>query len=209
MGWSGWKDWSENVLQACWRQTGKIINRSVIRSATEPETANLRVDPVKPLPPDPHDILDEMMSTTDFGTPLSSVDPVDSIPANTKSRTWQEIEQGNYEEHHKDVQQRYFQSEQPKSMDAPQQQYPTRSKTSANKATTAPEEKEFVFLRDKGEKITPVFEQFEFILRDKLGEPRLDKKGKEIVVIGPSPNAITGRYSEPSLMKEEIWPEPV
>ena len=72
-------------------ETGKIINRSVIRSATEPGTANLRVDPIEPLPPDPHDILDEMMTTADFGTPLSSVDPVDSIPASTKSRTWQEM----------------------------------------------------------------------------------------------------------------------
>ena len=39
----------------------------------------------------------------------------------------------------------------------------------------------------------PVFRQFEFILRDELGEPRLDHKGKEVVVIGPSPNDITGR----------------
>ena len=145
-------------------ETGKIINRSVIRSATEPGTTNLRVDPIEPLPPDPDDILDEMMSTADFGTPLLSVDPVDSIPASTKSRTWQEMEQDNYEEHQEDIQQRYFQSEQPKSMDAQQHQYPTRSKTSANEATTTPEEKEFVFLRDKGEKITPVFKQFEFIL---------------------------------------------
>ena len=63
----------------------------------------------------------------------------------------------------------------------------------ANEATTTPEEKELVFLRDKGEKITPVFEQFEFILQDKLGEPRLDHEGKEIVVIGSSPNDINGR----------------
>ena len=69
-------------------KTGKIINRSVIRSATEPGTANLRVDPIELLPTDPDDILDEMMSTADFRTPLSSIDPVDSIPASTKSRTW-------------------------------------------------------------------------------------------------------------------------
>ena len=38
-----------------------------------------------------------------------------------------------------------------------------------------------------------MFKQFEFILRDKLGEPRLGHEGKEIVVIGPSPNDIKGR----------------
>ena len=59
-----------------------------------------------------------MMSTADFGTPLSSIDPVDSIPASTKSRTWQEMEQDNYEEYQEDLQQRNFQSEQSKSMDA-------------------------------------------------------------------------------------------
>ena len=79
------------------------------------------------------------------------------------------MEQDNYVEHQEDVQQRYFQSEEPKSMDAKQHRYPTRSKTSANEATTAPEGIEFVFFRDKGEKITPIFKQFEFILRDELG----------------------------------------
>ena len=29
----------------------------------------------------------------------------------------------------------------------------------------------------------PVFKQFEFILYDKLGEPRLDPEGKEIIVM--------------------------
>ena len=91
-------------------ESGKIINRSVIRSATEPVTGNLRVDPIEPLPTDPHDILDEMISSADFGTPLSSVDPVDSIPASVKSKTWQEMEKDGYEEHQEDVQQRYFQS---------------------------------------------------------------------------------------------------
>ena len=85
-------------------ETGKIINRSVIHFATEPGTANLCVDPIKLLPPDPHDILDEMISTADFGTLLSSVDLVDSIPASTKSRTWQAIEQDEYIEHQEDLQ---------------------------------------------------------------------------------------------------------
>ena len=47
-------------------ETGKIINRSVICSVTEPSTANLRVDPIEPLPPDPDDVLDEMMSAANF-----------------------------------------------------------------------------------------------------------------------------------------------
>ena len=33
-------------------ESGKIICRSVIQSATEPGTADLRVDQTKPLPPD-------------------------------------------------------------------------------------------------------------------------------------------------------------
>ena len=32
-------------------ESGKIVCRSVIRSATEPGTANLRIDPIKRLPP--------------------------------------------------------------------------------------------------------------------------------------------------------------
>ena len=80
-------------------ETGKIINRSLIRSTTEPGTANLRVDPIELLSPDPDDILDEMMSTADFATPLSSVDPVDLIPVSTKSRTWQEMERDEYVAH--------------------------------------------------------------------------------------------------------------
>ena len=83
-------------------ESGKIINRSVIRSATEPGTANLRVDPIEPIPPDPDDVLDEMMSAADFG--LSQVDPVDSIPASTKSKTWQEMEQDEYVQHQEDIQ---------------------------------------------------------------------------------------------------------
>ena len=38
-----------------------------------------------------------------------------------------------------------------------------------------------------------MFKQFEFILQDKLGEPRLNHEGNEIVEIGPSPNDIKGR----------------
>ena len=80
-------------------ESGKIICRSAIRSATEPGTANLRVNPIESLPSDADAILDEMMSTADFETPLSNVDPVDLIPASTKSKTWQEMEQDNQLEH--------------------------------------------------------------------------------------------------------------
>ena len=65
------------------------------------------------------------MFTADFGTSLSSVDPVDSIQASTKSKTWQEMEQDEYVEHQEDVQQRYFQSEQPKLKTSWKHQYPT------------------------------------------------------------------------------------
>ena len=101
------------------------------------------------------------------------------------------MEQDNQLEYQEDVQQWYFHSSQPKSNINKQHRYPTGSKTSAKEVKTR---KEFVFLRHKGEKITPVFKQFEFILRDELGEPRLNHEGKEIVVIDSSPNDIKGKY---------------
>ena len=103
------------------------------------------------------------------------------------------MEQDNQLEHQEDVQQRYFHSYQPKSTTNKQHQYPTRSKTFANKAKKAPEGKEFIFLRDKRVKITPVFKQFEFVLFNKLGDPHLDHEGKEKVIIKPSPNDIKRR----------------
>ena len=60
---------------------------AVQSSLEQPGIANLRVEPIEPLPPDPDYILDKMMSTADFETPLSSVDSVDSIPASTKLKT--------------------------------------------------------------------------------------------------------------------------
>ena len=103
------------------------------------------------------------------------------------------MEKDRHLEHQEDIQQRYFHSNQPKSTENEQHQYPTRSKTSANEAKTTVEHKEFVFLRDKGEKVTLVFKPFEFILQDNFWEPRLDPQGKEIVVIDPPPNDIMGR----------------
>ena len=58
-------------------ESGKTICQSVIRSATEPGTANLHIDPIKPLPSDswhntePDTMLDELMTLADFETPLS------------------------------------------------------------------------------------------------------------------------------------------
>ena len=99
-----------------------------------------------------HDtMLDEMMSTADFETPLSNVDPVDLIPASTKSKTWQEMEQDNQLEHQEDVEQHYFHSNQPKSTVNKKHRYLTRSKTSANEAKTAPEEKKCLSQRQRGE----------------------------------------------------------
>ena len=41
--------------------------------------------------------------------------------------------------------------------------------------------------------MTPVFKQFEFVLCNKFGNPRLDSEGTEIVVIGPSPNDVVSK----------------
>ena len=104
--------------------SGKIICRSVICSATKPGSANLQVDPIKPLPKDAiidieeDTMLDKFMSFANFKTPLShrdEEDPVDSIPVSTKWKAWQEIEKDEQEEHHEDTQQCHFHSEQPKS----------------------------------------------------------------------------------------------
>ena len=105
-------------------ESGKIICRSVIRSATEHATANLYIDPIKPLPPnaitniEPDAMFDELMTFTDFKTPFScrdEKDPVDLIPTSNKSKTWQEMERSKYEEHQEDLQQRHFYSSQSKS----------------------------------------------------------------------------------------------
>ena len=61
-------------------------------------------------------MLNEIMTRANFKTSLSNVkmvDPVDLIPASTKSKTWQEMEQDRQLEHQKDIQQRYFYSYQP------------------------------------------------------------------------------------------------
>ena len=89
-------------------------------------------------------MLDEMMTLADFETPFPDVDmedPASLIPASTKSKTWQEIEKYKQVEHQKNIQQRYFYSNQPKSTANVQHQYPTRSKNSANEAKTTPEGK--------------------------------------------------------------------
>ena len=84
----------------CWKfiddNIGKIICRSVIRSALEPGTANLQVDPIEPLQDDAildtedDAMLNGFMSLVDFETPFSrkqAKGAVNSIPASTKSKT--------------------------------------------------------------------------------------------------------------------------
>ena len=142
-----------------------------IRSAIEPGSANLQVDPLELIsqPIDATaDVLDDFISLADFDTPLSHVtspSPVDSIPANTKSQVWQETVQAS--ENHEDTQQRHFHSSQPKGTKQ-NHRYQTRSKSSrsANTIQTADngEPTKFVYLRDKGEKYIPVWKQYEFIL---------------------------------------------
>ena len=82
-------------------ESGKIVCLSIIRSATEPGSANLRIDPIKPLPPDvihstePDTMPDELMTLAEFKIPLLHLDekdPVNLIPVNTKSKPWQEME---------------------------------------------------------------------------------------------------------------------
>ena len=63
----------------------------------------------------------------------------------------------------------------------------------AAKITKNGEPTPFVYLRDDGEKGPPVWKQYEFILCDKLKEPRLDLKGNLIVVIGLSPEDMVSR----------------
>ena len=68
-----------------------------------------------------------------------------------------------------------------------QYRYPTRLKSrEANIAKTDDngEPMPFVYLRDDGEKSIPVWKQYEFILCDKLREPRLGLEGNPIVDIG-------------------------
>ena len=93
-------------------ESGKIVYRSVIQSATEPGTSNLSIDPIKLLSPDairntePDAMLDELMALADFETPISEVDiddPVDSIPASTKAKTWQKMEKYRQLEHQEDI----------------------------------------------------------------------------------------------------------
>ena len=89
-------------------ESGKIICQLVIRSATEPSTANLCVNPIKPLPPDaiyntePDAMLEELMTLANFETPFfqrDEKDTVDLIPTSTKLKTWQQMEMSKQEEH--------------------------------------------------------------------------------------------------------------
>ena len=86
-------------------ESGKIICRSVIRAATEPGSANLRIDPIEPLPP-PDPVLDEMMTAADFQAPFSGDKkkvPVDSIPSTTDTLNWREMERSKQAEYQKNL----------------------------------------------------------------------------------------------------------
>ena len=98
---------------------GKIICRLVIRSVTEPDTSNLCVDLIEPLPPDAITytesdvILDELMTLSDLEILFShrnEKDPIGLILTSIKSTTWQEIERSKQKEHREDLQQRHFHS---------------------------------------------------------------------------------------------------
>ena len=174
----------------CWKLvddiSGEIICRSTIRSAIEPGTANLQVDPVEPLP-DPIDTIDntensgllnDFISLANFETPLTPSSPIDIILDTTKSKLWQDVERGINRgiEHNEYIQQRLLHSSQPK-INTCLYCYPTRSKStrSANTVQTDDNGKlvqtdnngeptKFVYLKDDGERPTPVWKQYEFIL---------------------------------------------
>ena len=96
-------------------------------------------------------MLDEIMTAANFKTAFSSdnkKDPIDSIPVNTDTMNWREIEQSKQVEHQEDIQQRYFNSYQPK---VPKKQhcYLTRSKTAAYKVETVAENEEQLPVKGK------------------------------------------------------------
>ena len=88
----------------CWKlvgnASGEIICRSTIRSAIEPGTANLQIDPLKLIPnPIEHvedpllskttKLLDAFMSLDNFDMPFlhtTKLGPVDSIPTSPNQR---------------------------------------------------------------------------------------------------------------------------
>ena len=115
------------------------------------------------------------------------------VPASTKSETWQDIER--VIEHPEDNQKLYFHSDQLKSH-IWQHRHPTRSKSREAKVAKTDDDGKptpFVYLRDDGEKSIPVWKQYEFILWDKLEEPRWDLEENPIVIIGLPPKEMVQR----------------
>ena len=103
------------------------------------------------------------MSLADFTTPLSPIiDPIESIPDSSKSKSWQDVENGIiHGEHIEDSQQRHFHSSQPKAI-KPDHRYPTRSRKKRSVSAVDVDDTEptkFVYLRDKGETTIPVWKQ--------------------------------------------------
>ena len=60
----------------------------------------------------------------------------------------------------------------------------SQEKLMQSRLTMIGSKQSFVYLRDDGETTTHVWKQYEFILCDKLGEPRHDLEGNPTVVIG-------------------------
>ena len=124
----------------------------------------LQVDPVKPkqddaiLNTEDNTILDESMSFADFTTLFLRTKEkrlVNLILASTKSKTWQVMERGEGE-YYEDTQQCHVYSQQPK-FTVRQHRCFTRSKDrEKNEAETNKEATNSVYLRDDGEKNTPV-----------------------------------------------------
>ena len=95
-----WAGVDENIgAKMCWKLvdevSAELICRSTIRSVIEPGTANLQVNPLEPLElTKTNGLLDNFISLADFDTSLMKFGAVDSIPASTKSKTWQDIKRG-------------------------------------------------------------------------------------------------------------------
>ena len=75
-----WTGVDKNIrVKMCWKfvddVSGEIICRSTISSVIEPDTANIQVDPIKPIPPNTNpdyedNLLVEFISLADFDIPF-------------------------------------------------------------------------------------------------------------------------------------------
>ena len=100
----------------------KIIARSTICLAIGPGTANLQVDPIKPLGENFKSTPDDRLHTKIFSL-KDNKNPIDSLPT---QKSW--FEEKRDHKHHEDSQQRHFYCEQP-TVIKHQHRYLTRSKS--------------------------------------------------------------------------------